>query len=98
MRVGTGRLASAKELHDRVQSKDIIRSAPRLGYLDEETDQDDQVVQFQDEETETAATVYIQLEMLVGALIALDDWKHALKEATKNTQYGHFVSYVWSTY
>ncbi|TGZ76887.1 nuclear pore protein 84/107 [Ascodesmis nigricans] len=78
----TGRLASAKELHERVQSKDIIRS--RLDYIDVDPDNEDQGPQFQDEETETAATVFMQLEILISALMALDDWKQALKEVTRN--------------
>ncbi|KAI5780531.1 nuclear pore protein 84/107 [Geopyxis carbonaria] len=84
----TGRLSGAKMLFENVRSENVIPRQLKPGYVDEDDMFDDEI-QDLDDDTMLAAAVYIQMESMIRAVIALDEWRKALPQKIERIDRAH---------
>jgi hypothetical protein len=77
--VVTGRLSAAKELWEKIHSKNIVPSTLLNSFdmMDEGVYELTSI--FEDDESQLAATIFLELECILGCVIALEAWRDAVK-------------------
>ncbi|KAF8477383.1 nuclear pore protein 84/107 [Kalaharituber pfeilii] len=85
----TGKLAAARELHDKVPSTVLVRPKERpmsdsFDYMDMHESIESSTTKPLSEEVAMHGVMYIEFEMFIQALIALEKWKLAVQRATEN--------------
>jgi hypothetical protein len=75
----TGRLSAAKVLYTDVNSKKIIPTlAEANGFTDMMELEENMIGVYDSAETQLAAAVYVQMENLIEAMIALEEWRDVM--------------------
>ncbi|KAL7271557.1 Nucleoporin nup84 [Rhizina undulata] len=78
----TGRLAAAKMVYERINSKNIIPTDDMDDDLLEELFEPNEDLrnQFEDDETSVAAAIFVEFEVFVRAVLSLQEWRELMKK------------------